>query len=68
MRTLYSLLLITLIFFSAFLIGNFFNIETYIYMPIIIWLVALCIFNIFLEQEHENIYVSYMNKYILQKK
>jgi hypothetical protein len=68
MRTLYSLLLITLIFFSAFLIGNFFNIETYIYMPIILWLVALAIFNIFLEPEHENVYVSYMNKYIRREK
>ena len=36
------------------LLGNFFDISMYIYMPYIIWGIGLCLFNIILEKTHIN--------------
>jgi len=49
-----SLISIVLITIVARLIANFFDISALIYMPYIIWLVALCLFNIILEKVHVN--------------
>ena len=55
------LLSIILIFFLTLiisLIGNFFDIDQLYYVPFILWFVALCIMNMFLEKNHENIFMK----------
>ena len=49
-----SIFVVGLITIIGSLIGNFFDISMYIYMPYMIWLIALCIFNIILEKDHVN--------------
>lgn len=39
------------------LIGKFFDIEPYFYIPFLAWFVALLIFNIFLEKHHLNVFM-----------
>ncbi len=46
---------------SASLMGQFFGIELYVYMPYIVWLIGLCIFAIILEPIHENIFLKNQN-------
>jgi hypothetical protein len=53
-----SLGLIFIIITVASLLGRFFDVEMYVYMPFMIWFVALCIFNIFLEKNHVNIFMK----------
>lgn len=52
--TLISIFIMVLITTIGSLLGNFFDISMYIYMPYIIWGIGLCLFNIILEKTHIN--------------
>ena len=52
-----SVSLMLVLIFSGYLIGKFFGISLEYYMPFLIWLLALCIFNIFLDKNHVNVYL-----------
>ena len=39
-------------------LGAFFGIKIEYYMPFLLWLLALCVFNMFLNQQHVNIYLE----------
>jgi hypothetical protein len=54
----FSLLIMTILIISGYLIGNFFGIGLEYYMPFLLWLIALCIFNMFLDKHHVNIYMK----------
>ena len=49
-----SLILIVIIAIVGTLIGNFFDIKYYLYMPYIVWFIALCLFNMVLDVNNEN--------------
>jgi hypothetical protein len=51
---LITIIIIILITTVGSLLGKFFDIPTYIYMPYIIWGIGLCLFNIILEKVHIN--------------
>lgn len=53
-----SVSLMLVLIFSGYLIGKFFGISLEYYMPFLIWLLALCIFNIFLDKNHVNVYLK----------
>jgi hypothetical protein len=53
-----SVSLMLVLIFSGYLIGSFFSIGLEYYMPFLIWLLALCIFNIFLDKKHVNVYLK----------
>jgi uncharacterized membrane protein len=53
-----SLSLMLVLIFSGYLIGTFFSIGLEYYMPFLVWLLALCIFNIFLDKNHVNVYLK----------
>lgn len=53
-----SLSLMLILIFSGYLIGTFFSIGLEYYMPFLVWLLALCIFNIFLDKNHVNVYLK----------
>ena len=53
-----SISLMLVLIFSGYLIGKFFSISLEYYMPFLVWLLALCIFNIFLDKEHVNVYLE----------
>lgn len=57
-NTLLSISLMCILIFSGYLIGNFFGIGLEYYMPFLIWLLSLCIFNIFLDKNHVNVYLE----------
>ena len=40
------------------LIANFFDISMFFYLPYLLWIIALCFFNIFLDRHHTNIYMQ----------
>jgi hypothetical protein len=46
--------------FSGYLIGNFFGVGLEYYMPFLVWLLALCVFNMFLDKNHVNVYIEDM--------
>jgi hypothetical protein len=54
-----NIVLIGLITIVGKIFGNFFDIPISYYMPIIIWFVALCLFNMFLEKNHVNIFDNF---------
>lgn len=58
MKILISLGGIIFVGFLFTLIANFFDIKAIYYIPIMMWAIALLLFNIFLEQEHENIFMT----------
>jgi hypothetical protein len=43
---------------SGYSIGTFFDVGLEYYMPFLVWLLALCIFNIFLDKNHVNVYLK----------
>jgi hypothetical protein len=47
-----------LITFSGYLIGKFADIGSEYYTPFILWFIALCIFNMFLDEKHVNVYLT----------
>ena len=53
-----SFLIIFILLVSGSLIGKFFDISLIYYMPFLLWLVGLCIFNMFLDKQHVNIYLK----------
>ena len=53
-----SFLIIFILIVSGSLIGKFFDISLIYYMPFLLWLVGLCIFNMFLDKQHVNIYMK----------
>ena len=53
-----SFLIIFILIISGSLIGKFFDISMVYYMPFLLWLVGLCIFNMFLDKQHVNIYMK----------
>ena len=53
-----SFLIIFILVASGSLIGKFFDISLTYYMPFLLWLVGLCIFNMFLDKQHVNIYMK----------
>ena len=55
-----SLSLMLILIFSGYLIGTFFSIGLEYYMPFLVWLLALCVFNIFLDKNHVNVYIEDM--------
>jgi hypothetical protein len=55
-----SLVLMFILMFSGYLIGNFFGIGLEYFMPFLVWLLALCVFNMFLDKNHVNVYIEDM--------
>jgi hypothetical protein len=55
-----SLVLMFILIFSGYLIGNFFGVGLEYYMPFLVWLLALCVFNMFLDKNHVNVYIEDM--------
>ena len=53
-----SLGLMFILIISGYLIGAFFGIKSEYYMPFLLWLLALCFFNMFLNQQHVNRYLE----------
>ena len=51
-----SLILIFILIISGYLISSFFDLEIAYYMPYVLWLLGLVIFNMFLDKHHVNIY------------
>jgi hypothetical protein len=58
----FSFLVMSILIFSGYLIGKFFGISLEYYMPFLLWLLALCIFNMFLDKQHVNIYLKDIKK------
>ena len=46
---------------SGYLISSFFDLEMTYYMPYLLWLLGLCVFNMFLDKSHINIYTKKTN-------
>jgi hypothetical protein len=55
---LLSLSLMLILMLSGYSIGTFFDVGLEYYMPFLVWLLALCIFNIFLDKKHVNVYLK----------
>ena len=53
-----TLICMCVLVLSGYLISVFFDLELYNYMPYLLWLLALCIFNMVLDQQHVNIYTK----------
>jgi len=49
-----SIILIVIIAIVGILLGDFFDIKNYLYMPYIVWFIALCLFNMILDINNEN--------------
>lgn len=46
---------------SGYLISSFFDLEMAYYMPYLLWLLGLCVFNMFLDKSHVNIFSKNTN-------
>jgi hypothetical protein len=57
-NTVISISLMSVLIFSGYLLGTFFGISLEYYMPFLIWLLGVCIFNMFLDKEHVNVYYA----------
>jgi hypothetical protein len=53
-----SFLIMFILILSGYLIGKFFDISLEYYMPFLLWLLALCIFNMVLDKQHVNVYLK----------
>ena len=56
-----SLILMFILIISGYLISSFFDLEIAYYMPYVLWLLGLVIFNMFLDKHHVNIYKKKTN-------
>jgi len=56
-----SVLGMLILIVSGYLISSFFDLEMAYYMPYILWLLGLCVFNMFLDKSHINIYTKKTN-------
>lgn len=54
-----NIVLIGLITIVGKIFGNFFDVPISYYMPVVLWFIALCLFNMFLEKEHVNIFDNF---------
>ena len=54
----FSIITMCILIFSGYLISKFFGIGLEYYMPFLLWLLALCIFNMFLDKQHVNMYMQ----------
>ena len=54
----FSFLIMFILILSGYLIGKFFDISMEYYMPFLLWLLALFIFNMFLDKQHVNMYMK----------
>lgn len=52
----FVIMFITII--CGYIMGNFFDISLTYYLPFLLWIIALCIFNLFLDKQHVNIYMK----------
>ncbi len=57
-KILISLGVIFVLIMVISMIGNFFNIKQEYYLPYIFWLVTLCVLNILLDEQHENVFMK----------
>ncbi len=57
-KTIVILVLISLICMVGRLIGSFFDVPFSYYMPILIWLIALCIFDLLLTRKHTSVFLK----------
>ena len=60
-KILISLGVIFVLIMVISMIGNFFNIKQEYYLPYIFWLVTLCVLNILLDEQHENVFMKNIN-------
>ena len=51
-----SLIGMLILIVSGYLISTFFDLEMAYYMPYLLWLLGLCVFNMFLDKSNINIY------------
>ena len=51
-----SIGLLLILVVTGYTISKFFGIKSEYYLPFLLWLAALCIFNMFLKKEHVNNY------------
>ena len=51
-----SIIVMFILIVAGYLISAFFDLEIQYYMPYLLWFLALCIFNMFLDKTHVNIY------------
>lgn len=58
MNFLWSIAGIIFIITVSSLLGNFFDIQPKFYIPFMVWLISLFIFNMFLEKQHINIFMK----------
>lgn len=56
-----SLIGMLILIVSGYLISTFFDLEMAYYMPYLLWLLGLCVFNMFLDKSHVNIYTKKTN-------
>ena len=56
-----SLIGMLILIISGYLISTFFDLEMANYMPYLLWLLGLCVFNMFLDKSHVNIYAKKTN-------
>ena len=56
-----SVLGMLILIVSGYLISSFFDLEMAYYMPYLLWFLGLCIFNMFLDKSHVNIYTKKTN-------
>lgn len=56
-----SLIGMLILIVSGYLISSFFDLEMAYYMPYLLWLLGLCVFNMFLDKSHVNIYSKKTN-------
>ena len=56
-----SLIGMLILIVSGYLISSFFDLEMAYYMPYLLWLLGLCVFNMFLDKSHVNIYAKKTN-------
>lgn len=57
-HTIVIFVLISLICAVGRLIGGFFDVPISYYMPILIWLIALCIFDLVLTRKHTSVFLK----------
>jgi uncharacterized membrane protein YfcA len=56
-----SLIGMLILIVAGYLISSFFDLEMAYYMPYLLWLLGLCVFNMFLDKSHVNIYSKKTN-------
>jgi hypothetical protein len=63
-----SLIGMLILIVSGYLISSFFDLEMAYYMPYLLWLLGLCVFNMFLDKTHINIYSKKTNNVDVETK